>query len=92
MEKLSRVKLESMIKSAKGKFISVTFVKKNGEVRKLHGRTGVTKDLRGGVNKVVKDTNSYITVWDKSKQEYRTVNLDTVSELHMCKHTYKVEG
>lgn len=90
METLSRTKLESMIKSSGGRFISVKFVKKNGDTRLLHGRLGVKKYLRGGVNKVVNSTNSYITVWDKKVAMYRTVNLDTVTELKVNKHQYEI--
>lgn len=88
---LNRVKLESMIKSSNGKFISVTFTKKNGELRKLHGRLGVKKDLHGGVNKVVKNSNSYMTIWDKQKSAYRTINLSTVTDLHINKKVYVIQ-
>ena len=36
------------------KFASITFVKKDGTVRKINGRMGVTKDLKGGVNTTAK--------------------------------------
>ena len=38
---ISKAKATDLIKGSKGKFISVTFVKKNGEVRKMNGRMGV---------------------------------------------------
>lgn len=90
MERLSRTKLESMIRSAGYQFISVKFTKKNGDVRLMHGRLGVKKYLQGGTNKVVKDTNSYMVLWDKQASGYRTINLDTVTELKMNHHQYLV--
>lgn len=87
---IARTKLEHKLRANGGKYFSVEFTKKDGSIRKLTGRFGVSKDLRGGVNKVVKDDNSYITVYDKDKKSYRTVNLDTVRFVKMNHQVYKV--
>ena len=91
MLELSRTKLESTIKSSGGRFFSTTFTKKDGTERKLTGRLGVTSHLQGGKNNVVKESNSYMTVFDKDVRAYRTVNLDTVTELHIDKKAYRIK-
>ena len=39
--------ITDMIKSTKGKFFSVTFIKKDGSVRKMTARLGVRKGING---------------------------------------------
>jgi len=42
-------KRKQIIKAIKtGKFFTIKFVKKNGELRELNGRLGVKKHLKGG--------------------------------------------
>ncbi len=76
-----------MIKSSKGRIFSVTFYKKNGDKRKLTGRTGVTKYLRGGNTT---HTPEYYNVFDLKVKEYRKVNLTTIESLTMDKVNYRV--
>jgi len=59
--------------------ITVTFVKKNGEVRKMNCRMGVTKHLKGGVSTL--DPLQYITVFDMAKGEYRAINRGTIIDV-----------
>lgn len=54
--------LNDIIKSTKGRFFSVQFIKKNGEVRNMVCRTGVTKFLKGSFKK--DQNNNQVTVWD----------------------------
>ena len=68
--------IADFIASSKGKFVSVTFVKKDGTARVLNGRTGVTKHLKGGVSTVNHD--QYMVVYDTVAQGYRSVNKDTI--------------
>ena len=63
----------------KGKFFSVEFYKKDGTPRKLHGRLGVTKHLKGGTKGY--DISNLLTVFDMQIKKYRTVNLNTVTKL-----------
>ena len=88
--KISRVKVEGLVKSTKGHFFGVTFVKKDKTTRTMNARLGVTRFLKGGRNNVVKPDNSYVTVWDRHKRGYRTLNLKTVKELHINGNKYKV--
>ena len=68
--------MSKFIAKSNGKFITVTFVKKNGAVRKLNGRIGVTKHLKGGVSTVNPDL--YMVVYDTVAKGYRSINKDTI--------------
>lgn len=63
------------------KFFTVTFTKKNGELRTMNCRLGVTKHLKGGKKSYDDSKYNYVTVYDLSKKAYRTVNLDAVKSV-----------
>lgn len=77
------MKLETeLIKKELGnKIFTITFTKKDGTLRKLKGRLGVTKALQGGEKKYDDKDYNYLTVFDLEKNAYRTVNLNTVKEI-----------
>lgn len=60
-------------------FVTVTFVKADGTVRKMNCRMGVTKHLKGG--KSTLDASKYITVYDMTKAAYRAINRDTILDI-----------
>lgn len=70
------MKIADFIAKSNGKFVSVTFIKKDGTARVLNGRTGVTKHLKGGTSTV--NTDQYMVVYDNVAQGYRSVNKDTI--------------
>ena len=61
------------------KFFTVEFTKKDGTLRKLNGKLGVTKHLKGGKKSYDDSKFNYITVYDMANKGYRTVNLDKIS-------------
>lgn len=90
MKKVSKTKVESLIKSTNGRYFGATFIKKDGTKRVVNARLGVTKFLKGGVNKVVKASNDYVTVFDRHKGQYITVNMATLINLTVRGEHYKV--
>jgi hypothetical protein len=70
------MQIADFIAQSKGKFITVTFVKKDGTTRVLNGRTGVTKHLKGGTSTVNYD--KYLVLFDMHTAGYRCVNRDTI--------------
>jgi len=70
---------EHIIEGFKGRILTVTFVKKDGSIRKMNCRTGVTKFLKGG--KRTTDPNKYIIVFDMQNNAYRAVNKETILEI-----------
>jgi hypothetical protein len=81
VKQLNRVNLRTFIVRQNGKFVSVAYRKIGGEKRTLIGRLGVTFCLKGGENKVERDERPYLTMFDVKLAQYRTVSLDTVSEI-----------
>lgn len=69
-------KLDFFILNSEGRFVSVEFIKKDGSLRKLTGRLGVTKHLKGGVSTLDKD--KFITIYDTVNKGYRAINRDTI--------------
>ena len=80
--------LDTFILNSAGKFVTVKFVKKNGELRILNGRMGVTKHLKGGVSTLNPD--QYITIYDVVNEGYRAINRDTIIEVKSEGEVYHV--
>lgn len=70
------------------KIFSATFVKKNGEKRKIVGRLGVKKHLKGGEKRYNAEALDYVTVFDFQKKEYRTLNLNTIIDVKVSGQTF----
>lgn len=68
------MKLDDLILNSKGRWVSVTFKKKDGTVRVLNCRLGVTKHLKGGSR--TSNPDDYIVVW--STDGYRHINRNTI--------------
>lgn len=71
-------RIAKMLEGTNGRFFTVTFEKKNGELRTLNGRIGVAKALKGGKSTV--DTSKYLIVYENSTDGYRCVNRDRIIE------------
>lgn len=68
--------IENVLKATKGKFFTVSFIKKDGSLRIMNCRLGVTKHLKGGVSTLNPD--KFLTVYDVQSKGYRAINFDTI--------------
>lgn len=68
----------ALIKANEGKVFSVEFLKKDGTLRKMVARLGVTKHLRGGGKNTCEAYQNLVTVFDMQKEQYRNINVDTL--------------
>jgi hypothetical protein len=59
----------------------VTFVKKDGSVRKMHARMDGNPPTKGGTSTL--DPEKYTTVWDVDSEGYRAINNDTIIEFEV---------
>lgn len=73
---ISLKEAEYILRSTKGKVFSVVFIKKDGSERKLQGRLGVRKNLKG-VGSNMQAHKQYITVYEMH-DTYKNVNLSTI--------------
>lgn len=62
-----------------GKFFSCEFLKKDGSVREMNCRAGVTVHLKGGEKTL---TPNYLCVYDVQAKGYRSINPDTVIKVN----------
>ncbi len=92
IETINRTKLLDLINKTNGKFFTVDFTKLDGTLRTMTCRLGVKSKLKGGINKVEKESNAYKVVYEATKGEYRTINLSTIFRVRAGGTYYKVEG
>ena len=65
--------------NSNGKFLTVTFKKKDGTIRVMNCRLGVTKHLKGGSSTL--DPDKYITVYDMQSKGYRAIAKDSILDI-----------
>lgn len=82
---------ESFVRNLVGnKFFSIEFIKKDGSLRKLTGRLGVQKHLRGGQDST-SHIDKYLNVFENSADtKFRKVNLETTKKIVVGKVEYVV--
>jgi hypothetical protein len=81
---------KELIFNTKGKFFTVTFIKKDGSERVMNARLGVKKYLKGGTLSYDPAEFNYITVYDMGAKGYRTVNANTIQKLKIGKNEYTI--
>ena len=75
------MKIKDMKKLLGNKFFTVTFTKKDGSLRKMNARLGVTKHLKGGTKRYDAEARNMLTVFDVTKGAYRTVKVDNIKQI-----------
>lgn len=91
---------EQLIRSTRGSIFDVSFVKKDGTLRRMNARLGVKKYLKGGELKYDPVSKGLITVYDvqcglqrKSEEDpacYRMINKNTMKSLRVGKQKYVI--
>lgn len=82
-------KLMTEIKETIGnKIFSVSFVKKDGTLRDMVCRFGVTKHLKGGEMNHDPKELGHLVVFDMQKEAYRTINFNTIKQIKFEGKTY----
>lgn len=80
---ITRAKASEIIKAQKGKIFTAYFVSKvDGTSRRVNGRLGVTKFLKGEGNK--NNSAGYddiMTAFSMEKMQYRNISLDNISKI-----------
>lgn len=70
--------IDDVKKELGNKIFSVEFVKKDGTLRAMTCRLGVTKHLQGGELKYNANAMGYLVVYDMQSKGYRTINFNTL--------------
>lgn len=78
-----------------GKFVTVTFTKRNGSRRVLNGRSGVKKGVNGKGMAYDPKANGIVILYEMNKdgkpnENYRAVRIDSISKIRFNKKDYVV--
>lgn len=79
-QRMSRNGVVEFIKASKGRFFTVTFIKKNGEERTINCNT-----KNNSINSLGR-----ILVYSMSDKSYKQVDIRTISKLSINGSTFKV--
>ena len=88
--RISKVVATELINKSKGKIFTATFLKKNGELRKMNCRLGVSKGVNGKGMSYNPTLKALKPVFDMQLKEWRTINLESIKELSINKEKYIV--
>jgi hypothetical protein len=93
---ISKEEAKKLIKGSGGQFVSVEFIKKNGDVRKLNGRMGVHSSKYAPLKNVglAYDPDEYglIGIFDAQNKGYRMVNINTLLGMKIDGKEYQIKA
>ena len=88
---INRSAAKQLIKDTKGKFFTVSFIKRtDGTRRVMNARLGVKAFLKGGTLPYDPEAKRLIPVYDVQKRGYRMINVDTIYNLKIGRQEYNV--
>ena len=64
-----------------GRITALTFTKRDGSIRHMSARLGVTKHLKGGTKPYDDAERNILTVFDMGAKGYRAVRLDSITSV-----------
>ena len=93
---ISRDEAKKLIQATKGKFLTVTFTKKDGTTRVMNCRLGVKAYLKGGTLPYNPNEFNLIPVWDPQAHRttgngYRMISVNTITALKIGANQYQVQ-
>jgi hypothetical protein len=88
---ISPIDAKNMIKSTKGKFFTVWFIKKDGTLRMMNARLAVKAYLKGGELPYNAEEKGLIPCYDVKVQGYRMINWTTIKKLKIGNREYNVK-
>lgn len=91
METITRNKAIELVNSSKGRFFTITFIKKDKSERRMTARTGVKKGVNGQGMKYNPSDYGMKSVYDMAKLEWRMINFKTATRLKIGKKDYVIE-
>jgi hypothetical protein len=81
MKRINRTKAVELIESSKGKFFTVTFMKKNN----------MTRTINCNYKKGSRSPLGYMNVYSLADKNYRNINPQTITKLSINGNTYMVK-
>ena len=90
MNKITQEQAAKLIRATEGRIFAVTFEKKDGSIRDMVCRFGVTKHLKGGELAFSPAEYDMVPVFDVQKKGYRMINLDSIKRVKVDGDEYEV--
>jgi hypothetical protein len=92
IKRISTVEAMGKIRNSQGRFLSVGFQKRStGLDRKITGRIGVKKNVKGVGLKYNLDEKKLFTFWDKDAEIHKSIPTN-ITALNINKEQFIVEG
>lgn len=82
------MKPRKFIESLNGKFFTIDFIKKDGSIRSLVARGGVTKHLKGSGNPT---PPHLVTVFDIKDNQYKSIIEKNIVEIKSGNKNWRIE-
>lgn len=80
-----------LIENSNGKFMTVTFVKKDGQERTLNGRIGVHYNGEAAPSRFDAHIKPYLLLWEVKTRGFRRINLDTIKAINTAGVRFTLE-
>lgn len=90
MVTISREHAKGLIKSSGGRIFTARNKKKDGTDRAMNCRLHVSKGVKGIGLKYNPEERNMVTVFDMKRNEFRTLNFDTLYQLNISHEYYEV--
>lgn len=90
MKTINRLKAYVKLVGSNGKIFTVRFIKKDGSLRTMNCRRGVTKGVKGVGLRFDPLQKLLLPVFDMQKNEFRMINLDTLQSMKIGGEEFKV--
>jgi hypothetical protein len=92
--------IRALVATAGARFVSITFIKKNGEERtmvynqlaaapRVKGEAASEQAQRATATRAERNPN-LLNVWDNGKQAFRSINMDTIKTVKVDKVEYHI--
>lgn len=91
METITRNKAFELVNSSKGKFFTISFIKKDKTERRMTARIGVKKGVNGQGLKYNPLDFGMKPVYDMANLDWRMINFKTATKLKINKKDYIIE-
>jgi hypothetical protein len=78
---MNRLEAYARLKGSEGKIFSATFIKKDGTVRHIVARIGVTKGVKGAGLSFDPLQKLLLPVYDMEKCAFRMINMATLTDI-----------
>jgi len=87
---ISREHAKDIIKKSGGRIFTARNKKKDGTDRAMNCRLHVSKGVKGIGLKYNPEERNMVTVFDMKRNEFRTLNFDTLYQLNISHEYYEV--